>query len=177
MKTQLRPALLVLCLAGLTLSACAELGLEGFGAQATPAAAAAAAIETAPVVTLDPTPPPPPPANATTVEQFDTTTAEDRADALATPDAPDGDAPLGTTLATLGSPADPGIWIETPYVTEVAAGRAEVTSTGNSINIELRPSGGEAGSGSEISLPAMRLLEIPLTAIQEITLYRLPTPA
>ena len=37
---------------------------------------------TQPVVeTLDPTPPPPPPPEARTVEQFDTTTAEDRAEA------------------------------------------------------------------------------------------------
>ena len=139
----------------------------------TPAAAAAELTAEEPVETLDATPPPPPPVGATTVEEFDTTTEEDRAAALA-PVEPAGEERLGTTLATLGSPTDPGIWIETPLVDELAPGRAEVAATGASVNLELRPSGGEPGSGSEISLPAMRLLEIPLTAIQELVIYRLP---
>jgi hypothetical protein len=56
-------------------------------------------------------------------------------------------------------------------VSEVTLGRVEVTATGKTVSLELRPSGGEPGSGSEISLPAMRLLEVPLTAIQELTVY------
>ena len=157
----------------LSLSACAELGMEG--TEPTPAAAAAAAVPDAPVVTLDPTPPPPPPVGANTVETLDTTTEEDRQAALAPPE-PEGEERLGTTLATLGSPADPGIWIETPLVSAVTPGRVEVEG-GESINIELRPSGGAPGSGSEISLPAMRLLNVPLTAIQELVVYRLPSAA
>ncbi len=143
---------------------------------AAPAEVAAAALPVEPVETLDPTPPPPPPPTARTVEQFDTTSAEDRAAALA-PVEPAGEERLGTTLATLGSPADPGIWISTALVTELTPGRAEVAETGATVNLELRPSGGEAGSGSEISLPAMRLLNIPFTAIQELIIYRLPAGA
>ncbi len=176
MDILLRPAPLLLGLVGLTVSACAELGLEGFG-EVTPAAAAAAAVPDEPVVTLDPTPPPRPPATARTADQFDTTTDADRTEALAAAPAPAGEERLGTTLATLGSPADPGIWIETPYVTAVTPGRVEVAGTGKTINIELRPSGGAPGSGSQISLPAMRLLELPLTAIQELVVFRLPTAA
>ncbi|TNY34325.1 D-galactarate dehydratase [Pelagovum pacificum] len=119
------------------------------------------------VQTLDPTPPPPPPAEARTADQFDTTTDEDRAEATAEPSSASTE--LGTTLATLGSPADPGIWLKTPFVSEVTAGRVEYE--GSSINIELRPSGGAAGSGSQISLPAMRLLEAPLTDIVELTVF------
>jgi hypothetical protein len=37
--------------------------------------------------------------------------------------------------------------------------------------LELRPSGGVPGSGSQISLAAMRLLEIPLTALAEVVVY------
>jgi hypothetical protein len=121
-------------------------------------------------VTLDPTPPPPPPPSANTAAEFDTTSEEDRAAALAAPE-PAGEQALGTTLATLGSPADPGIWMETPLVTEVVMGRVEVVATGKSVALELRPSGGAPGSGSEISLPAMRLLEVPLTAIQELAVF------
>lgn len=144
-----------------------------FATGETPAEAAAEIAEEPAVETLDPTPPPPPPVGANTAEEFDTTTEEDRAAALA-PVEPAGEERLGTTLATLGSPADPGIWIETPLVDVLTPGRAEVVATGATVNLELRPSGGEPGSGSEISLPAMRLLELPLTAIEELVIYSLP---
>ncbi|MBS1304228.1 D-galactarate dehydratase [Loktanella sp. SALINAS62] len=122
----------------------------------------------APVATLDPTPPPPPPEAAVTVDEFDTTTDADKAAALeiTTPVS----ATLGTTLVTLGSPADPGIWLKTPLVTALTHGR--VTYRSNEANVELRPSGGAVGSGSEMSLPAMRLLDIPLTEIAEVTVSR-----
>ena len=130
---------------------------------------ASAPVVEEPVETLDPTPPPPPPRNARTVEQFDTTTAEDRAAAVATPAAATSTA-LGTTIASLGSPADPGIWIKTPLVSELSMGRVEYQ--GNAVTLELRPSGGPAGSGSQLSLAAMRLLEAPLTGLPEVTVFR-----
>ncbi len=110
-----------------------------------------------------------PPPDARTVAQFDTTTADDRAAATAAP-TPAGETRLGTTIATLGSPTDPGIWLKTPLVTELQLGR--VNYTGTSVKLELRPSGGEAGSGSQISLPAMRLLDAPLTGLLELTVYK-----
>lgn len=126
------------------------------------------APETVEVQTLDPTPAPRPPAEARTVSEFDTTTEEDRNAALAKPAAATS-TELGTTLATLGSPADPGIWLKTPLVTSLVAGRVDYQ--GASVNLELRPSGGEAGSGSQISLPAMRLLGAPLTGIIELKVF------
>ena len=161
----MRPILLLplIALAACALSACAQLR-DGL----TPAAAPS---DAAPPVALDATPPPAPSAAATTAEQFDTTSDEDRAAATAAPAATGAETRLGTTTATLGSPADPGIWIEVPYVTEPVPGRVE-TDAGKSINLELRPSGGAEGSGAEISLPALRLLELPLTAIVELTVYR-----
>ena len=111
--------------------------------------------------------PPPPPPNARTIEQFDTTSAQDRAAAIAAPSS--GERRLGTTIASLGSPTDPGIWFKTPLVSEVTQGRVEYQ--GNSVNVELRPSGGAAGSGSQISLAAMRLIEAPLTGLPEVTVY------
>lgn len=111
--------------------------------------------------------PPPPPPTARTVEQFDTTTQEDRAAAVAPPTG--GERRLGTTIASLGSPTDPGIWFKTPLVGAVTQGRIEYQ--GKSVNVELRPSGGAAGSGSQISLAAMRLIEAPLTGLPEVTVY------
>ena len=103
-----------------------------------------------------------------TVEQFDTTTATDRAAAVATP--PTGVQALGTTIASLGSPAEAGIWLKTPLVTAPTPGRVDYQ--GKSITIALRPSGGVAGSGSQISLAAMRLIEAPLTSLPEITVFK-----
>lgn len=111
--------------------------------------------------------PPPPAPDARTVEQFDTTTAQDRAAAVAAPSA--AERRLGTTIATLGSPADPGIWFKTPLVGAITQGRIEYQ--GKSVNLELRPSGGAAGSGSQISLAAMRLIEAPLTGLPQVTVY------
>ena len=110
---------------------------------------------------------PPPPKNAITVADFDTTSQADRDAAVTTVAA--AQTRLGTTIASLGSPTEPGIWLKTPLVTTLTAGR--VIYQGNAINIELRPSGGAAGSGSQISLAAMRLLEAPLTGLPELTVF------
>lgn len=178
---------LVTCVALFGLSACANGSLPGGLQNADPAVAAPVSVavagadlsssrgpEFAPPIraTIDrtqtrPDLPPPPPPNARTVEQFDTTTAEDRAAAVAPPSG--GERRLGTTIASLGSPGDPGIWFKTPLVSEVTQGR--VVYQGNSVNVELRPSGGAAGSGSQISLAAMRLIEAPLTGLPEVTVY------
>jgi len=56
----------------------------------------------------------------------------------------------------------------------VAMGRVEDPATGRSVAVELRPSGGVQGSGSQISLAAMRLLDLPLTALVELVVYRAP---
>ena len=147
----------------LTLAAC-----ESMTVPATATAPAQTAATAAPP-TLDPTPAPKPAAAARTVDQFDTTSAEDKAEALdVKADTPT--ATLGETEATLGSPADPGIWLKTPLVDTLTPGR--VTYKGKDANVELRPSGGAAGSGSEMSLAAMRLLDIPLTDIATVTVAK-----
>jgi hypothetical protein len=144
------------------LSACNTPGLFGMPQDVVPAA-----MPVPPAATLDPTPPPPPPVAARTVEEFDTTTAEDRAAAVATPV---GQQALGTTIASLGAPTEPGIWLRTGLVTELVQGRVEYQ--GKSVNVELRPSGGEPSAGSQISLAAMRLVGAPLTGLPELTVFR-----
>ena len=156
-------------MSALLLGGCAELEAL-FDPDADPGIVDAGMPVDPPPETLDPTPPPPPPEDANTVEEFDTTTEEDRQAALDVPDAA-GEVELGRTLVTLGDPADPGIWLSTPLVSELQMGRVEVPETGATAALELRPSGKEPGAGSEISLPAMRLLEIPLTAIQELIVF------
>ena len=159
----------------LLLSACSSPALQGIfatpGEAAVDAAVADADAEIADLepAAVDPAPEPPP-STARTVDQFDTTTAEDRAEALsASRDV--GERALGSTIASLGSPTDPGIWLKTPLVGEVIQGRVQYPGNGKSINIELRPSGGAVGAGSQISLAAMRLLEAPLTGLPELLVF------
>jgi hypothetical protein len=109
-----------------------------------------------------------PPETAVTVEQFDTTSAAERqAAAAAVPQA--AEQALGTTIASLGDPAQPGFWAETPLVDTVRQGRLTYAATRQSVTVELRPSGGAPGSGTRVSLPAMRVLGAPLTALAELS--------
>jgi hypothetical protein len=107
-----------------------------------------------------------PPAGARTVEQFDTTTAAERA-AAAAPAA--ASRQLGTTIASLGSPAEAGFWLKTPLVTVETPGRVVLGSV--SVNVDLIPSGAAPGSGSQLSLAAFRLLGVPLTSLPEVTVF------
>lgn len=108
---------------------------------------------------------------AVTVEEFDTTTEEDRVAAAAAPD-PAGEVLLGTTVASLGDPAKPGFWLETPLVDARATGRVEFPQTGQSAQVDLIPIDGPATGGSRISLAAMRLIGAPLTGLPELRVYR-----
>ncbi|MDJ0639269.1 MAG: D-galactarate dehydratase [Paracoccaceae bacterium] len=110
--------------------------------------------------------PPPPPRNARTVEQFDTTTAEQRAEATAVST---GGTLLGETVASLGDAASPGFWVETELVTEPAMGRVVNTANGKGVEVELRPS---TGGSSRVSLAAMRLIEAPLTDLVTLEIFR-----
>ncbi|MFV0358486.1 D-galactarate dehydratase [Tropicimonas sp.] len=112
----------------------------------------------------------PPPRSARTVEQFDTTSAAERRAAAAPPPAA-AERQLGRTVASLGNPADPGFWAETGLVTEIRQGRLEYPGGGTSVKVELRPSGGEVGAGTRVSLPALRVLEAPLTDLPELVVY------
>ena len=111
-----------------------------------------------------------PPKNATTAEQFDTTSQAERTAALA-PVKPAGERALGKTIATLGNPTDPGFWLETALVSERTQGRVVYAPTGKSVAVELIPIQGAATSGSRISLPAMRLLGAPLSGLPELTVF------
>ncbi|MBV7410242.1 D-galactarate dehydratase [Maritimibacter sp. DP1N21-5] len=113
---------------------------------------------------------PPPPPGARTEEAFDTTTEDERLAAVAAPE-PAGERTLGTTIATLGAPTAPGFWLETPLVSAVSQGRVVAKANGKSVSLELRPIEGPATAGSRISLPALRLLEVGLAGLHELTVY------
>ncbi|WP_420863053.1 hypothetical protein [Algirhabdus cladophorae] len=113
-----------------------------------------------------------PPSTARTVDQFDTTSSAEKAQAVevAAQDA-GGSATLGRTVASLGSPADPGFWLETPLVDDVQMGRVVYLANGQAVAVELRPIEGPKTAGSRLSLPAMRVIEAPLTGLPELEVF------
>lgn len=110
---------------------------------------------------------PRPAAAARTADQFDTTTAEQKAAASAAPTG--GERRLGETVASLGDPTEPGLWIKTSLVSESGSGRLEYPASGKSAVVQLIPLPG--GGGSQVSLSAMRLLEAPLTDLPTLVVY------
>lgn len=111
-----------------------------------------------------------PAATAHTAEQFDTTTPEQRAEAV-TGSSSGGARKLGVTIASLGNPAEAGFWIKTPLVSKAGKGRVEYPVTGKSVAVDLIPIDGPKTAGSRVSLAAMRLLGAPLTGLPDLIVY------
>jgi len=168
MKTAFRTVIL-----GILLSGCAQV--EGlFDRERGPSEPQAAAP-----ATDQPRPEPRPDASllsgaARTPEAFDTTTeAERRAARADAASATAGATDLGTTIASLGAPGEPGFWLRTPLVDSPAKGRLDYPAKGTSVVVDLIPLEAEKGAGSQISLAAMRLLEADLTGLPELRVVRL----
>lgn len=115
---------------------------------------------------------PKPVQSARTVEQFDTTTTEQRTAAVTAGQTGTSGEKLGSTIASLGDPTEPGIWIKTPLVSKRQLGRVEYPVSGKSVAVELIPIDGPKTGGSRVSLAALRLLEAPLAGLPELTIYR-----
>ena len=143
------------------LAGCADLKLFGGGRQSiTGPSAPQPALEAAVA-------PAPPALGATAISaaELDTTTAEEKAAALAAPAAA-GEVALGSVVVTLGPPAETGLWLSSTLVGEVQQGRVE-TASGQSLTLELRPGAGAA----LMSLAAFQALGLPLTGLPEVTVY------
>lgn len=110
----------------------------------------------------------PPASTARTQEALDTTTQAQRAQAAAPAAVQSGATNLGTTIASLGSPTEPGFWLKTPLVSAETMGRVTNKANGKSAAVRLIPIAGPASGGSQMSLPAMRLLEVSLTDLAEV---------
>ena len=109
------------------------------------------------------------PANRRTAEDFDTTTPEERAVAVAAAEqAPAAsERSLGTAVASLGDATDPGLWVKTPLVSAVTQGRVAYPAKGTTTLVELRPGTG----ATQVSLAALRLLDAPLTDLPTVELF------
>ena len=147
-------ALPVIALSALV-AGCAEFPLnQGFG---TPGPAPQAA--TRPPLTGAPIRP----------EDLDTPTSAEREAAAAPTPASAGS--LGVTIASLGDPARPGFWMETPLVSAPTKGSVLYRANGRRLNVDLIPIGGPPTGGSRLSLSAMRMLDAPLTALPQVEVF------
>lgn len=70
-----------------------------------------------------------------------------------------------TTVASLGDPAIPGLWMETPLVGTEQLARLR-GATGKDVVVTLKPA--PAGSAGRLSISAMRALGAPLTELVEV---------
>lgn len=106
-----------------------------------------------------------PPPGAITVQALDTTTAGEKAAALAAaPAASSRD--LGKTIATLGLATEPGFWLRSGLVTAPGKGHVK-TAAGVSVAVDLLPGAGAA----QLSLAAFRALGLPLAGLAEVQVY------
>lgn len=138
-------------------------------AQVTPAVAPSSPEEIAAAAAITQAPKPRPRARASAA-QLDTTTTEQKAAASAP--AAKAETKLGTTIASLGDPTEPGFWIKTPLVKARSVGRIVNPANGKSAKVDLIPLGGSASGGSQVSLPALQLLGVSLTDLPELEVYQ-----
>ena len=73
---------------------------------------------------------------------------------------------LGVTVASLGSPAETGLWLKTPLVKAQQTG--SVAFNGKTARVLLIPIVGEATAGSRMSLQAFQALGAPLTDLVSV---------
>lgn len=155
---------IILGVAVVALAGCAgvtdRLGLGKRGADAAPPTAEAEASSSSATAAARP------PAGARTADALDTTTAEQRAEA--SKPAAAGAKSLGTTVASLGSATEPGLWMKTPLVKSEMQGRVTNPATGKSSTVELIPLDGPASGGSRMSLSALRLIGASLTDLTKV---------
>ena len=101
---------------------------------------------------------------------LNTTSPSERAAAAATTKT--AQIKLGTTIASLGDPSQPGFWIKTPLIDTNAQGRIVNPANGKSAKVQLIPLGGAPSGGSQVSLPALQLIGVSLTDLPMIEVYR-----
>ncbi|THH38944.1 hypothetical protein E4Z66_05145 [Aliishimia ponticola] len=162
-------AIAAMCLSVLGGCALTQSILPG-GTEPAPEAAASAQDAAPETPTPATTPVPVPVEGAQTVDQFDTTTKEEKAAAQSVPE-PATEASLGRTVASLGSPSEAGFWLKTPLVKTEQRGRVVYPANGRSVQVTLIPIEGEATAGSRLSLSAFRVIEAPLTGLPEVEVF------
>ena len=73
---------------------------------------------------------------------------------------------IGTTVASLGTPAETGLWLKTPLVKVQQTG--SVAYNGKTAKVLLIPIEGEVTAGSRMSVQAFQALGAPLTDLVSV---------
>ena len=107
----------------------------------------------------------------TSPEKFDIATAQER-NAATVINSSTTSVELGETIASLGNPAETGFWLKTNLVNSITNGRLLDQASGKSVNVTLIPDGG-SGTAGQISISALRFLELPLMALPKLTVFEL----
>jgi hypothetical protein len=155
----MKKIVLTLTASAMFLAGCAELALTPQSTGQSAPQAAAPQTSTRPPLTGAPR----------TAADFDRVTETERQAAVAPPAAAAGS--IGTTVASLGDPARPGFWMETPLVSNPTRGSVLYRATGRRLNLDLIPIDGPASGGSRMSLSAMRMLDAPLTGLPSVDVF------
>jgi hypothetical protein len=100
-------------------------------------------------------------------QEVDEEPAETRVEEAPEP-LPEKTAAGGETVASLGDPTKPGLWLETPIVSSETKGKVRVKATGATLEVTLIPIPGEATAGSRMSVEAMRALGVGLADLVEL---------
>lgn len=106
---------------------------------------------------------------ATTPEALDQSTEAERKKAKQVSAAGQN---LGQTVASLGSPSEAGFWLKTPLVKVETPGQIRDRATGNALAVRLIPINGPVTAGSRMSLAAMRALNVGLSELVTVDVYR-----
>ncbi|MFW8592582.1 hypothetical protein [Cribrihabitans neustonicus] len=72
-----------------------------------------------------------------------------------------------STVASLGDPSAPGMWMETPLVKTEQQARVR-SARGSEAVVTLKPAEGAVTAGSRLSIEAMRALGLPLTELAKV---------
>ncbi len=78
---------------------------------------------------------------------------------------------LGRTVASLGNPAEPGLWLKTPLVRAERQARVYSAKTDKSVSVTLIPIEGPKTAGSRMSLAAMQALGVSPADLVEVDVF------
>lgn len=80
--------------------------------------------------------------------------------------------PVGETVAALGLLDRSGLWLQTPLVSSEGPGEIQIKGSNRRIPVTLVPKDGPRGGGSQLSLAAMSELNIDMTDLVTLVVYR-----
>ena len=78
---------------------------------------------------------------------------------------------LGRTIASLGNPGEPGLWLKTPLVSAARNGRVYNPAINQTIAVTLIPIEGPSTAGSRLSLAAMQALGASPADLVEVDVF------